>query len=256
MKSFAFHSYKGGTGKTFLSTNLAVLYAQRGKTVCLLDFDFRAPSINAFFNFEKAEFTLNEVLDGDCQIGEAIVNTTEDISQPGRLYVGFADPSTEAISAITAKERKWQMKALRVINTSKQALSEKFKIDYLIFDTSPGFQYSSVNALLSSDVDLIVTTPDKSDINGTKELIEGVYEPLQQKTGIIINKVPTGIPAGDIDPKTMEKFSSIYKYSVIEMMPCSCDVLILSGESIFVLKTSDHPLAKKLASVAEKLEGF
>jgi len=39
------HSYKGGTGKTLISANLAMIFASRGKNVCLLDLDFRAPSL-------------------------------------------------------------------------------------------------------------------------------------------------------------------------------------------------------------------
>jgi len=43
------HSYKGGTGKTLLSVNLAAMFADRGKKTCLLDLDFRAPSLCVIF---------------------------------------------------------------------------------------------------------------------------------------------------------------------------------------------------------------
>ena len=36
-KALAFHSYKGGTGKTTLVTNLAATFASSGMRVCLLD---------------------------------------------------------------------------------------------------------------------------------------------------------------------------------------------------------------------------
>ena len=54
-KIIAVHSYKGGTGKTSLSVNLAATYARRGKKVCLMDLDFRAPSLHALFKDQKAE---------------------------------------------------------------------------------------------------------------------------------------------------------------------------------------------------------
>ena len=46
-KSISIHSSRGGTGKTLLATNLAVLYAQSGLNVALIDLDFRAPSLMA-----------------------------------------------------------------------------------------------------------------------------------------------------------------------------------------------------------------
>ncbi|GAI06894.1 unnamed protein product, partial [marine sediment metagenome] len=45
----AVHSYKGGTGKTLVSMNLASIFASQGKNVCLVDLDLRAPSLDATF---------------------------------------------------------------------------------------------------------------------------------------------------------------------------------------------------------------
>lgn len=47
------HSYKGGTGKTLLSVNLAMNFADKGKRVCLLDLDLRAPSLSSTFKNNK-----------------------------------------------------------------------------------------------------------------------------------------------------------------------------------------------------------
>ena len=45
--TIAIHSYKGGTGKTTMCANLGYLLAVRGYKVCLIDLDFRAPSLHA-----------------------------------------------------------------------------------------------------------------------------------------------------------------------------------------------------------------
>ena len=44
-RSIAFHSYKGGTGKSTIGSNMAALMAMRGLKVVLLDLDVYAPSL-------------------------------------------------------------------------------------------------------------------------------------------------------------------------------------------------------------------
>ena len=45
-KIIAVHSYKGGTRKTRMSTNLAAIYAMNKHKVALFDMDFRAPNLH------------------------------------------------------------------------------------------------------------------------------------------------------------------------------------------------------------------
>lgn len=48
-QSIAFHSYKGGTGKTTIAANLAAFWALKGYRVALLDLDVYAPSLQSYF---------------------------------------------------------------------------------------------------------------------------------------------------------------------------------------------------------------
>ncbi len=49
-KTLAFHSSRGGTGKTVIATNLATIWAKKGLKIALLDLDFRAPSLAGTFS--------------------------------------------------------------------------------------------------------------------------------------------------------------------------------------------------------------
>ena len=55
------YSFKGGSGKTFVATNLAYILSGRGKSVCLIELDMRAPSLHWYFEGEKF---INELLSG------------------------------------------------------------------------------------------------------------------------------------------------------------------------------------------------
>lgn len=50
MKTIAFYSFKGGTGRSLAAAQLAVCLARFGKSVCILDFDFEAPGLHHKFD--------------------------------------------------------------------------------------------------------------------------------------------------------------------------------------------------------------
>ena len=168
-KIIAVHSYKGGTGKTLLSVNLAATFAKLGKKVCLFDLDFRAPSLFAILNVENAECWLNDYLNGECDIKKVLIDLSCRIPSDGKFFAALANPGTEAIRDMSAKDRKWEMHALGKLLSLRNLLLNDMEFDYLVFDTSPGLQYSSINAIVTADFVVVATTGDRSDVDGTQE---------------------------------------------------------------------------------------
>ncbi len=243
----AFHSYKGGTGKTLLSVNLATILANNDKKVCLLDLDFSAPSLHAIFRNIVAEYWLNDYLNKDCGIDKVLKDCCSDYVANGRMFVGLANPSSEAIQDITAKDRKWEMKALSRLLSLKTSLFEKFNFNHVILDTSPGLQYSSINAIFSADVVFVVTTLDKSDVEGTQRMIQDLYKIFDKKAKIILNKVPfDSLPVGKL------KFDWL-GLPIIGAIPCSCDILE-AEEYFFAGKKPNHAFMRTLKEVATEIE--
>jgi len=110
-KIIAVHSYKGGTGKTLLSVNLAATFAKLGKKVVLFDLDFRAPSLFSILKIGSAENWLNDYLNNTANIDKVLIDISSRIPGKGKLFVGLANPATEAIRDMSAKDRKWEMRA-------------------------------------------------------------------------------------------------------------------------------------------------
>ena len=252
-KVIAVHSYKGGTGKTILSINLAAALVKHGKKVCLMDLDFRAPSLSTLLKVEKADYWLNDYLNGICGIDKVLIDLTERILDGGKLFVGLANPTTEAIRDISAKDRKWEMRALgRLLSLRNTLLNDK-GFDYLVFDTSPGLQYSSINAIVSADVVIVASTLDKSDVEGTKRMLKELYDLFEKKTRIVTNKVLYGENIKSVKD-VRSQMEELYGVPILGVIPCFCDVSRAKGTLIFVEDKPDHPFTKIMDEIATELE--
>jgi MinD-like ATPase involved in chromosome partitioning or flagellar assembly len=243
------HSYKGGTGKTLFSVNLAISLANRGRKVCLLDLDFRAPSLNAIFEGPKSECWLNDYLNQVCKIDDVLKDCNSNYVTKGRLFVGLVNPSIDAIRNMVSKDRNWEMKALCRLLSLKGSLLNELHFDYVIFDTSPGLQYNSINAIVSADIVFVVTTLEKSDVEGTQRMISDLYELFEKKPEIIVNKIPNGF----LHSKN-QKNLEIFQLPTIGAIPCSCDILSAEGKFFLAAEKPNHPFTKTLEKIATKIE--
>lgn len=191
MKSISFLSHKGGVGKTSIAINVAVTLAQRGKRVCLLDNDFFGPSIYTFLEPAKDLPWLNEFLLEDLKAEECIQEFSEMLKLPGKLFVGFANPTAEAVQSIIRLDHKSSIKILKHMVQIKKVMSKPpFNCDYLIIDSSPGTGYTTANAMLLTDVSVFVIKISNSDVLGTVEMVAGLYKQLKNKIYVIANQIP------------------------------------------------------------------
>ena len=273
-RCIAFHSYKGGTGKTTLAANLAALLAKKGHNVFLLDLDVYAPSIQAYFDVVPGSW-VNDYLNDEADVGEIMKDFTHLVSGPpktGKLWVGFSNPKKEEIyrlEGVTQKSSKSQL--FRRFVQLREKLIIDYDIDYIIIDTSPGLRFWSISALAISDTYFLALKAGDMDVTGTKSMATQLYESLTKygaKPFLLLNKTP-----GYCNPSAgmIESLHSIDNGSVVEMreadladtlarqvgievissIPCYCDIQFSKKEFLTVLKYPDHPFAKKIDALAE-----
>ena len=252
-KIIAVHSYKGGTGKTLLAVNLATALVRQGKKVCLFDLDFRAPSLLAILSMPNAECWLNDYLNGTCDINRVLIDMSSKVPGDGKFFVGFANPATEAIRDMSAKDRKWEMHALGRLLSLRNALLNDKGFDYIVFDTSPGLQYSSINAIVAADFVVVATTSDRSDVDGTRRMLRELYKLFEKKTGLVLNKVLDLASKSNKDV-LQNKVKTVYQVPMLGFVPCFCDILRAEGDFIFVQDKPDHPFTKILGEMTRKIE--
>jgi len=251
-KILAVHSYKGGTGKTLLSVNLAAALAKRGKKVALFDLDFRAPSLFAMLKINEASHWVNDYLNGACEINKVLIDLSSRLQENGKFFVGLANPSTEAMRDMSAKDRKWEMRALGNLLALRNTLLTEGGFDYLVFDTSPGLQYSSINAIVTADLVVVATTSDRSDVDGTRRMLSEMYNLFEKKTGLVLNKVLDS--AKSKKDEMSRKVQTTYQVPLLGFVPCFCEILRAEGNFIFAQDKPDHPFTKILDEMAKKIE--
>lgn len=250
----AVHSYKGGTGKTLVSINLASILAMQGKNVCLVDLDLRAPSLDATFA-AAGKHWVNDFLDRRCEPMELLKDFSKEKRTKGRLLVALANPSMGAIREIVTKDRKWEMRALRRLLSLKELLLKNLAMDYVILDTSPGLLYASINAVAAADLALVVSTWDASDVAGTQGMVGELYDLLEKRTIVLMNKIPEQLIRNEEMRKRLtNQFKSAFKLPVIDLLPCYCDVLRQERSTIMALEKPEHPFSRGLVEVAQCIE--
>jgi chromosome partitioning protein len=193
-KCIAFHSYKGGTGKTTLAANLAALLAKNGHRVFLLDLDVYAPSLQSYFEADPKKW-INDFLFENAELNEVVMDFTPLVDEllqsnnsnrikdekRGQLWVGFSSRKKEEIykmegwSPAMGKQSTSKAQLLRRFILLTELLNSEYQADYIIIDTSPGIRYWSLNALAVADTLLLTLKMGDLDIDGTTTLVAEIY---------------------------------------------------------------------------------
>jgi cellulose biosynthesis protein BcsQ len=183
-RCIAFHSYKGGTGKTTIACNLAAMLSLRGYNVALLDLDVYAPSLHAYFDYSPNKW-INDLLFENSDLNEIMVDMTPTITKHaaykpkkmGRLLVGFSNPQKEEVYRLegSIKTANANIQLLRRFVQLREDLISDYESDYVILDTSPGIRYWSINSLAIADVLFLTLKFGDLDIEGTIKMANDIY---------------------------------------------------------------------------------
>lgn len=191
LRSLAILSHKGGVGKSSIAVNIAVHLAKAGKRVCLLDNDFHGPSIMTFFQKDPNVCYLNEYLLGNEPMENCLQNVAPSLNLPGKLWVGYADPTPESIQNLIRIDQKTSIKMLQNLIKLKKGFKDKpYEIEYMIVDCSPGTGYSTVNVMLATDSSLFIVKLSNADLFGTSQMIAGLYKQLKNRSLVLANLIP------------------------------------------------------------------
>ena len=168
-------SGKGGVGKTNISTNLAIAYAQAGKRVILMDADLGLANVNVVLGVIP-KYNLYHLIRKQKTMKDIIMDTNYGIQIVAGAS-GFAK-----IANLTDEERQ------NFVNE----ISELSSADVVIIDTSAGVSNNVLAFISAADEVLIVTTPEPTaitDAYGIIKIIATEIDNLNLGLKLVVNRV-------------------------------------------------------------------
>jgi MinD-like ATPase involved in chromosome partitioning or flagellar assembly len=248
------HSFRGGTGKSNTTANLAVAIARMGKRVGIVDTDIQSPGIHILFGLddERIDRSLNDYLWGDCSIEDAAYDVGEECGVTGGELAVIGGgvhlvPSSIKVGEITRVLREGYDVGL--LNDGFNALGERLDLDYLLIDTHPGLNEETLLSITISRMLVLVLRPDQQDFQGTAVTVDVARKLEVPNILLVVNKV---LPEFDFDALRAE-IERTYDLSVAGILPLSEHVVRLASGGVFCVQEPEHPISKEIAAVAERV---
>ena len=244
------HSYRGGTGKSNLTANLASCLVQQGKRVAVIDTDIQSPGLHVLFGMDgqTSGLTLNDYLYGRCRIEQAAHDVTATLSsaavQGGALYLV---PSSIKVGEITRVLREGY--EVNLLTDGFRRLIKTFRLDYLLIDTHPGLNEETLLSLLLSDILVLILRPDQQDFQGTAVTIEVARKLKVKRLLLVVNKV---LPKLDMT-SIRQQVQTAYEAPVAGLLPVSEEMIALGSAGIFSLTYPDHPYSRGVREIAAQV---
>lgn len=250
-KILAVHSFRGGTGKSNVTANLAVTVASRGNRVGIIDTDIVSPGIHVLFGLdeERIDRTLNDYLWGRNRIAEAAYDVSEVLGstathKPGAVMLVPSSMKAGEIARILREGYD-----VDLLNDGYRDAIADLQLDYLFVDTHPGLNEETLLSIAVSDVAVLILRPDHQDFQGTAVAVDVARKLDVTKMVLVVNKA---LPDGDSDALERQ-VATTYDVPVAGVLPLTEDMVRLASGGIFVREYPDHAWSQTLIRIADEV---
>jgi septum site-determining protein MinD len=244
-KIISIHSFRGGTGKSNMTANVATLLAADGQRIGVVDTDIQSPGIHVLFGMSQETMTrsLNDYLWGRCEIGAAAYDVTSSLDErlAGRV---FLIPSSSNPSDIARVMQDGYDVGL--LNEGVRSLMRELELDALIIDTHPGLNEETLLSIAICEALAIVMRPDQQDYEGTSVAVSVARKLRVPRMVLVVNNTPTAFDFAEVK----ERVEKTYECEVVAVLPHSDELMILASQGIFALRYPDHPVTALYRQVA------
>ncbi len=247
-KVISIHSYRGGTGKSNFTANLATTIASQGNRVGVVDTDVPSPGIHNLFDLDldQVSTTLNNYLWGERAIADAAYDVSANVGlgNDGKLYLVPSSIKADDIARILKDSYD-----VKLMHEGFRDLTKALELDYLLIDTHPGLSKETFLSIAISHALLLILRPDKQDYQGTAVTIDVARQLKVRKMLLAVNKVHSKVNRDALKQKVEETYAE----TVAGVFPLSEDLVELASEGVFCVKYPDHSISQEFRKVAQHI---
>jgi flagellar biosynthesis protein FlhG len=143
-------SGKGGTGKSMVLANLALIMAKRGKKVCVVDLDLGGANAHILFGLFEPRYTLTDFLTRKVGSLAEVIHTFDSLYGL-QLIAGTGE--TLQTANMTYQEKSRLLRAISAIDC-----------DIVMIDVGAGTSYHALDFFMSTDLQICVTMAEPTSI--------------------------------------------------------------------------------------------
>lgn len=259
-KIIAVHSFRGGTGKSNLTSNLALSMARQGKRVAIIDTDLQSPGIHVLFGLEddfatrtlreRIGRTLNDYLWGRCALTDAAYDLSHLLSPPngntptGALYL---IPASAKANDITRILREGYHQELLLDGFAE--IIRDLQLDFLLIDTHPGISEETLHAIAVCNLLVVILRPDYQDYLGTAAIVELARMLSVSEMFMVVNKA---LPSFDVQ-MYREQLETAYDVPVAAVLPFVEEMMYLASSAVFSVRYPTHPLSQAVDRISDRI---
>jgi MinD-like ATPase involved in chromosome partitioning or flagellar assembly len=256
-KIISTHSYRGGTGKSNVTANLAAQLALRGRRVAIIDTDIQSPGIHVLFRVDPQELklTLNDYLWGRCRVEETAVDVSLSVidanGQPALAPPGgvFLVPSSVKAGEIARIIKEGY--DVNALNDGFQDLIENLALDYLLIDTHPGVNEETLLSIAISDTLILILRPDHQDYQGTAVTLELARRLEVPQLLLLVNKA-----LASFDFRALaDRIAATYRTPVGAVLPLSEDIVRLGSGGVYSMLDPGSAFSDGIRRMVDLIEG-